>query len=374
MRALAGALALVERGDDRAIQRHRAGMVAHAGDRTRRRGVYLRAHQIHQPRARPIGVAVEAGLVGLLALFAVAGERRIDQPRIERRKLRPGDAEPAAHRRRKIGDEDVGFHGEPVQHRLAFRLREVERQAALVAGFQEPGEIVLAARIARQVRQIAIGIARARRLDLDDAGAEIRQHGRGRGRSDEARAVQYLEAFEDAVFHNEFAPVTFCHFVRVLELVPRTSEVRRHLTHVGQRMQRRFFLPLPALCGGETSKARSETVAPRFAVGEFPPLPASAGRGLGKPLARKIEIHARLEADLGCLSSPFEKNISVLFRPKSPAFSAYPVPARGACRPSRNVGRGERWARRVTRQVTLARTAKSCGPDARIAGVKSLRG
>src|ERR1700733_8292148 len=31
----------------------------------------------------------------------------------------------------------------------------------------------------------------------------------------------------------------------------------------------------------------------------------------------------------------------------------YPVPARGAGRPSRNVGRGERWARRVTRRVIL---------------------
>jgi hypothetical protein len=93
---------------------------------------------------------------------------------------------------------------------------------------------------------------------------------------------------------------------------------------------------------------------PKFAVGEFRPLPASAGRGLKqqKPLARKIEIQPRLEADLGCLSSLFKKNISVLSRPKSPAFSAYPVPARGACRPSRNVGRGERWARRVTRRVT----------------------
>ena len=36
---------------------------------------------------------------------------------------------------------------------------------------------------------------------------------------------------------------------------------------------------------------------------------------------------------------------------KSPAFMVHPVPARGACRPSRNVGRGERWARRVTRRV-----------------------
>ncbi len=38
--------------------------------------------------------------------------------------------------------------------------------------------------------------------------------------------------------------------------------------------------------------------------------------------ARKIGIHPTLEADLGCLSSALGKNISILFRPKSPAFMA----------------------------------------------------
>ena len=238
MRALAGALALVERGDDGAIQRHRAGVVAHAGHRARRRGGGIRAHQIHQARTRPIGVAVEAGLVGFLALFAIAGERGVDQPFIERGKLGIGDAEPAAHRRRKIGDEDIGLGGEPMQHRLSLRLAQVERQAALVAGFQEPREIMLAVRVARQIRQVAIGIARSRRLDLDDLGAEIRQHGCGRGRRDEARAVQNLEAFEDAVFHNEIAPVTFVGFVRVPEFRSRNEQREGHLTHVGWQMQR----------------------------------------------------------------------------------------------------------------------------------------
>ena len=111
----------------------RAGVVSSVG-----------AHQVHQARARPIGVAVEAGLVGFLAFFAVAGERRIDQALVERREVVVGDAEPLAHRRRKIGDEDVGLGGKAMQHRLAFRLGEVEREAPLVAGFQHPREIVLA--------------------------------------------------------------------------------------------------------------------------------------------------------------------------------------------------------------------------------------
>ena len=215
MRALAGALALVERGDDRAVKRHRAGVVAHAGDRARRRGVVVGAHQIHQARARPIGVAVEAGLVGFLALFAVAGEGGIDQPLVVRREVIIGDAEPRAHRRRKIGDEDVGLGGEAMQHRLSLGLGEVEREAPLVAGFQQPREIVLADGVARQVRQVAVGIAGSGRLDLDHVGAEIRQHGRGRGRCDKARAIQNLEAFEDALFHGGVAPVTFVGLVPV---------------------------------------------------------------------------------------------------------------------------------------------------------------
>src|SRR3981081_1611942 len=59
------------------------------------------------------------------------------------------------------------------------------------------------------VRQTAIGIAGAGRFDLDDVGAEIRQHGGGRGGRDKACAVQHLEAFKNTFFHGGAAPVTF---------------------------------------------------------------------------------------------------------------------------------------------------------------------
>ena len=223
MRALAGALALVQRGDDRAVKRHRAGVVAHAGDRAGRRGVLIGAHQVHQAGAGPIGVAVEAGLVGLLALFAVAGERGIDQALVERSQLSEGQCEALAHRRREIGDEDVGLGHQAMQHRLAFRPGEVERQALLVAGLQHPRVIVLAGGVSRQVRQVPVGIAEARRLDLDHVGAEIRQHGGSRRRRDETRAVQNLEAVKNAFFHSAAAPVILVGFVRVLELCVRTG-------------------------------------------------------------------------------------------------------------------------------------------------------
>ena len=120
--------------------------------------------------------------------------------------MRVGDAEPLAHLRRIVGDEDVGLRGQPMQHRLALGLGEIEREALLVAGFQHPREIMLAMRVARQVRQVAIGIAGDGRLDLDDVGAEIRQHRGGGRRGDKACAVQNLEAVENTLVHRGVAP------------------------------------------------------------------------------------------------------------------------------------------------------------------------
>ena len=117
-----------------------------------------------------------------------------------------GDAELLAHLRWQIGDENVGLRGEAVQNGLAFGLREVERETSLVAGFEHPREIVLALRVAGQVRQVAIGVAGARRLDLDDVGAEVRQHGGGGRRGDEAGAVQNLEPVENTLVHLGAAP------------------------------------------------------------------------------------------------------------------------------------------------------------------------
>src|SRR5262245_53904072 len=55
--------------------------------------------------------------------------------------------------------------------------------------------------------QQAVGIALARWLDLDDVGAEIRQHRGRRWCSDKARAVQHLQPFENAFFfHRGVAP------------------------------------------------------------------------------------------------------------------------------------------------------------------------
>src|SRR5258705_7616616 len=55
---------------------------------------------MHQPGARPPGGRIEARLVSLGADLAIAAERGIDQPLVERRQIVVGDLQPAAHRRR----------------------------------------------------------------------------------------------------------------------------------------------------------------------------------------------------------------------------------------------------------------------------------
>jgi len=73
------------------------------------------------------------------------------------------------------------------------------------------------------------------------------------------------------------------------------------------------------------------------------------------------------------LSSPFAKNIPLCFLPKSAAYSVPSRPTRGALRTSRHA----RWdavdVEFAKDDRKRSRTAKSCGPDAPVAGVKFLR-
>src|SRR3546814_16210490 len=71
-------------------------MVAHAGQGARRRRVGGGADIVHQAGARPPRGAVETGLARLLALLAIGGQRGVDQPGVEVRKVFPADAGPGA--------------------------------------------------------------------------------------------------------------------------------------------------------------------------------------------------------------------------------------------------------------------------------------
>ena len=137
-------------------------------------------------------------LAGFLAQLAVGRERSVDQPRVERQQIGGGDFQALTHRQRKVGDEDIGRGEEPIQHGEAVGMLQVDGQAALVAGGQLP---IVVGRLAGDRRGGPPGIAGARRLDLDDIGAEVGKDGRGGRPCDPARAIDDFQARKQALRH-----------------------------------------------------------------------------------------------------------------------------------------------------------------------------
>ena len=177
-------------------------MVAHARQGSGRRRLLAGPHQMHQPGTGPPRGRVEAGLVGFRAGFAVAGEGCIDQPLVERRQIVIGDAEATPHRRRVVGDEYIRIGDQPPQYSPARRRAQIEREAFLVAAVEHKTGVAREPGPDRRRGAPAIGVARARRLDLDHRGAEIRHHRRGRRPRDKARAVDHLQPVEDTLTHS----------------------------------------------------------------------------------------------------------------------------------------------------------------------------
>ncbi len=157
---------------------------------------------MHQPGARPPGGRVEARLVGLRAGLAIAGERRIDQPFVQRTQILIGDAEPPPHRRRVVGDEHIGAPDQAIKDRASGSAAQIERQALLVARVENEGGVERPLR--HRHGASAIGVAHAGRLDLDDLGAEIRHHRCRRRPGDKAGAVDHLEPVENPFRHRPF--------------------------------------------------------------------------------------------------------------------------------------------------------------------------
>jgi hypothetical protein len=111
------------------------------------------------------------------------------------------DTEPAAGRRRIIGDEDVGFLNQPIEHRAPGLGAQIKREALLVSRVEEETGVEWVFWV--RDRAPAIGVAHPGRLDLDDLGAEIRHDRRRRRSGDKARAIDDLEPVENAFRHLE---------------------------------------------------------------------------------------------------------------------------------------------------------------------------
>src|SRR5262245_60846352 len=77
----------------------------------------------------------------------------------------------------------------------------MESKPTLVARCQQPGVILSGLWHGGQRRNSPVGVARARRLDLDHVGAEIRKDSCCSRRGDETAAIENLQAFEHQLRH-----------------------------------------------------------------------------------------------------------------------------------------------------------------------------
>ena len=100
--------------------------------------------------------------------FAVAGDRAVDQARIERRESLVVDAEALGHAGPEVVHEHVRRLDQPQQRFAAFGTLEIEHDAQLAAIDAEERAI-----LRLQRRRILAQVVAARRLDLDDVRALV---------------------------------------------------------------------------------------------------------------------------------------------------------------------------------------------------------
>ena len=87
--------------------------------------------EVSNPAARPEGGDVVGGPVGVLALHAVAGDRRVDQPGMASGQGLGIEAETLKAAEANVGDEDVSARNQVVGDLFALRGGEVETMLRL---------------------------------------------------------------------------------------------------------------------------------------------------------------------------------------------------------------------------------------------------
>src|SRR5262249_25837666 len=127
-----GARGLEGRGGDAAGDGHAADEVAERRPLLERR-LAGRRESIGDSPACPERHAVVPPASRVGPAPALTGAARVDQPRIDRAQVVPGDAQPLAGVVEEAGEEDVGAGDEPVEQGAALRMPEIDADAALVA-------------------------------------------------------------------------------------------------------------------------------------------------------------------------------------------------------------------------------------------------
>ena len=193
---LAGALALVQRGEDRPGRHQRAA--AEVGDLARGRHGRAagRAAQPEQPVARQV-VEVVAGPPAVGPLLAVAGDRAVHEPRVLLPQALVADAQAVEHARPERLEQDVVLADQPEEHVAALSHLQVEPETLLPTIQREEqrgGRARLHARDGG--RRPADVVAEPRVLDLEHLRAVIREQERAEPARQQPAEVEHADARE----------------------------------------------------------------------------------------------------------------------------------------------------------------------------------
>src|SRR5262252_221427 len=227
VRPLAGALAAVERRDDRRIDTDGRRVVSAAADRPGRRRAGIARHR-QQATARPVRREIEARQSGIGTLFAEARKIRVDQPRIPLHDVGVFELQFLARRVRRVDHEHVRPLAEFLKNLLSARRLQVEHDPALVAVREMKGVSVFRRRLRGKLMRVSPQVT-GRWFDFDHVGAEVRENYGGAGARNEGREVYDFESGKDVVA---------CHWVS-----PKSSWLLQRPRNCGARFSRKADVP-----------------------------------------------------------------------------------------------------------------------------------
>ena len=143
--------------------------------------------------AHALGDQVIAAARRVRPRAAEPAHRAIDEPRVHRGERLVPEAQPLGHARPVILDEDVRGLREALDDLDTFGRLEVDREPALAPVHRHESRAVA---VLRDRRQLARGLARDGRLDLDDVGAHVGEVHRAERRRHRLREVDDAETLE----------------------------------------------------------------------------------------------------------------------------------------------------------------------------------
>ena len=100
-----------------------------------------------------------------------------------------------------VSDENVGIGEQFVQRGAALGVFKIQCNRALVARIKQPRIVFVALGQGIEGVEVTVGIAGARRFDVNDIGAKVAKHGAcGRG-CDKGGCFDYTQALQDRFHH-----------------------------------------------------------------------------------------------------------------------------------------------------------------------------